>query len=113
MINTFQNYLKSTKDRVIYELERCKALNLLAGVKLVRGAYMVEERRLAKELGYADPIHNTIEETHQCYNDNVRHVLKNWIPNSLLTIASHNEQSVILGRSWINEFNITPDKGKS
>lgn len=45
------------------------------GVKLIRGAYMMEERRLASEKGYESPVFDTIEETHKCYNSNLEHVL--------------------------------------
>jgi len=111
VLNTFQNYLKSTQDRVNFEIERCKALNILFGAKLVRGAYMVEERRLAKELNYADPIHDTVQNTHDCYNANLTNVIKNWIPNSHLMVASHNEHSNYLGKNLVKEYNITADKG--
>jgi proline dehydrogenase len=36
--------------------------------RLVRGAYMVSERQRAAELGYDDPIHATLEETHEAYH---------------------------------------------
>jgi len=111
VLNTFQNYLKSTQDRVNFEIERCKALKIPFGAKLVRGAYMVEERRLAKELNYADPIHDTVENTHDCYNMNLTNVIKNWIPNSHLMVASHNEYSNYYGKSLVKEYNITADKG--
>jgi proline dehydrogenase len=111
VLNTFQNYLKSTMDRVNFEIERCKALNIPFGAKLVRGAYMVEERRLAKELNYPDPIHDTVENTHACYNMNLTNVIKNWIPKSHLMVASHNEHSNYLGKSLVKEYNITEEKG--
>jgi len=111
VLNTFQNYLKSTKDRVNFEIERSKALNLPFAAKLVRGAYMIEERRLAKELNYADPIHDSLEDTHECYNTNLTNVIKNWIPNSHLMVASHNEYSNYLGKNLVKEYNITADKG--
>lgn len=38
------------------------------GAKLVRGAYMVLERRRALEKNYPSPICETIEETHANYN---------------------------------------------
>ena len=112
-MNTFQNYLKSTMDRVNFEIERCKALKIPFGAKLVRGAYMVEERRLAKELNYADPIHDTVEHTHECYNMNLTNVIKNWIPKSHLMVASHNEYSNYLGKALVKEYNITEDKGNN
>jgi len=40
-------------------------------VKLIRGAYMNEERRLANENKYESPIWESIEDTHKCYNDNM------------------------------------------
>lgn len=33
------------------------------GWKLVRGCYMYEERRLAKEGNYPDPINDTLQDT--------------------------------------------------
>ncbi|KAJ1407266.1 Proline dehydrogenase domain [Sesbania bispinosa] len=39
------------------------------GFKLVRGAYMSIESKLVESLGYASPIHNTIQDTHNCFND--------------------------------------------
>lgn len=35
------------------------------GVKLVRGAYMDKERKLAKEQGREDPIHQSWEDTNE------------------------------------------------
>jgi len=60
ILNTFQGYLKSSNDRVLFEIERCRALGIKFGAKFVRGAYMVDERRVAAEKGLPDPIHNTI-----------------------------------------------------
>ena len=40
--------------------------------KLVRGAYMILERQRADELSYESPIHETIENTHTCYDNGVR-----------------------------------------
>jgi proline dehydrogenase len=39
---------------------------------MIRGAYMIEERSLAKDGGYESPIQETIEDTHTCYNTNMR-----------------------------------------
>jgi len=40
--------------------------------KLVRGAYMILERQRADALSYESPIHETIENTHTCYDNGVR-----------------------------------------
>ena len=97
----------------MYELERCKSLNLPFGAKIVRGAYMVEERRLAQELNYEDPIQPTIEDTHKNYNSNLEFLLSNWIQGSRIIIASHNEESVQWGKHLIQKYDINPSKGRN
>jgi proline dehydrogenase len=39
-----------------YEVAASKKLGYNLGIKLIRGAYMNEERQLAKEMGYESPI---------------------------------------------------------
>ena len=46
------------------EIKRAKKLGYNLGVKMIRGAYMNEERRLAEEEGRESPIWESIEETH-------------------------------------------------
>lgn len=111
ILNTFQNYLKNSKEKLIFEVERCKAMNIRLGVKMVRGAYMVEERRLAKKYGYPDPILPTIEETHSSFNNNLEFLISNWIKGSHVLVASHNEYSVQLAKDLIRKYEITSDKG--
>lgn len=49
--NTIQNYLKSSKARVEYEIAKNKATGLPMGVKMVRGAYINEETKIANDNG--------------------------------------------------------------
>lgn len=109
ILNTFQGYLKNSTERVHFEIERCKALDIKIGAKFVRGAYMVEERQLAKENGYADPIHDTLDDTHDAYNLNVERTLLSMNKGSQVMIASHNEESVQKACEFINNYDI---KGK-
>jgi hypothetical protein len=55
---------------------------------------MEEERRIAKERGYKDPINVDIDATAACYDKNVQFFMKNKSPNSEILVASHNEASV-------------------
>lgn len=91
--NTFQCYLKSSSDRIDIDLERARRENFKFACKLVRGAYLVQERKRAKDLGYLDPIHDTIDETHFNFNTQVSKLLE---ANRLASfmVASHNEDSV-------------------
>jgi proline dehydrogenase len=53
------------------EVETSKILGYNLGIKLIRGAYMNEERTLAKEFNYESPIFESMEETHKCYDGSV------------------------------------------
>ena len=64
------------------------------GVKLVRGAYMEQERERAEEMGYSSPIHDTKEDTDSCYNGNITRLLCEAKGGRVsLMVASHNEES--------------------
>lgn len=64
---------------------------------------MEEERRLAKEQGYESPVYDSIEETHECYNANLKLVLSNMKSNDKILVASHNVDSCDLATDIIDE----------
>lgn len=49
---------------------------------MVRGAYMDEERALAKKKNEESPICDSFELTTQSFHGNIKHVLENLTPNS-------------------------------
>ncbi|KAJ1427639.1 Proline dehydrogenase domain [Sesbania bispinosa] len=69
VFGTIQTYLKDAKERLFLITEVADKMGVPMGFKLVRGAYMSTETKLAESLGYASPIHNTIQDTHNCFND--------------------------------------------
>lgn len=75
--NTFQNYLKSTKERVEYEMRKFNELKIPFGLKFVRGAYMKEEGEIAKANGYPSPICDSFEMTSQNIHNNIKLTLEN------------------------------------
>jgi proline dehydrogenase len=91
IFNTFQCYLKDSSHRVKIDLERAKREKFKFACKLVRGAYMLQERKRAIDLKYSDPIHDTIEDTHANYDNMVELLLDH---NSIASfmVASHNEE---------------------
>jgi len=59
---------------------------------------MNEERRLAKQGNYESPICETIEDTHNTYNNNLKLVLENLEVNDRMLIGSHNLESVEIAK---------------
>ena len=68
VLQTVQCYLKESYHTSQEYLNFLKKNNLKIGVKIVRGAYMTEEAKLAQRFNYENPIFPTIEETHKSYN---------------------------------------------
>jgi proline dehydrogenase len=52
------------KETIAFEVATSQILGYNLGIKLIRGAYMNEERELAKENHYESPIWDSLEETH-------------------------------------------------
>lgn len=69
IMNGYQAYRTRTPSFLAKEIQRCRMLGINLGIKLVRGAYMNEERTLAERNNYPSPIWSSIEETHKSYND--------------------------------------------
>lgn len=96
--NTYQCYLKDSLDRLRLDVERSERFNYHFGAKLVRGAYMESERFLAKERGYESPIHETIQDTHNSYNEAVdfliEHAAQKNGKNTEIMLATHNRDSI-------------------
>lgn len=90
------------------EVECSKKLGFNLGIKLIRGAYMNEERKLAAEGKYESPVHETIEDTHKCYNTNLRFIMSNLRPKDKLFLGSHNVDSVNLAKSLIKDNGLNP-----
>lgn len=108
--NTFQCYLKMSSDRIDIDLMRARREKFRFAAKLVRGAYMVQERKRARDKGYTDPIHNTIEDTHINYDAQVSKLLSHNHLASFM-VASHNEKSVVKTVQQMQEIGISRAAG--
>jgi proline dehydrogenase len=64
IFNTYQCYLRDSHARVLLDLERSRREGFTFAAKIVRGAYMVQERKRAKDMDYQDPIMPNLQATH-------------------------------------------------
>eukprot|EP01135_Chromosphaera_perkinsii_P007972 Nk52_evm44s1073 gene=Nk52_evmTU44s1073 len=110
IFNTYQCYLTWSKQHLINDMERAKRQGFYFAGKLVRGAYMVLERKLAKEEGRPSPIFPNIEGTHANYNWCADYVLSK-MHRANLIIASQNQNSIEMVTSRMKEYDIPEKNG--
>jgi proline dehydrogenase len=91
------------KHVIPMEVHASRVFNFNLGVKLIRGAYMNEERDLATTNGYTSPVWPTIEQTHECYDTNLAHIISHMTPADQILVASHNKDSVEIARRALAE----------
>ncbi|KAK3782945.1 hypothetical protein RRG08_065856 [Elysia crispata] len=116
---TYQAYLKRTAKELAEDLHFAKTSGFTFGVKLVRGAYMVQERERAKAGGYPDPINDNFEATCQSYASCLDILLNEAALTSdqhstskvRFITASHNEDSVLYALQRMEELRIPKDGG--
>jgi len=103
IMNGYQCYLKRMADVIPMEVRAAKESGFDLGIKLIRGAYMNEERELAAEQGKESPVWDTIEDTHKCYNTNMSLILSRMTEKDCLFVASHNKDTVDLAMDIIED----------
>jgi proline dehydrogenase len=119
VFNTYQCYLKKAHKTIMLDLEQSKRQNFYFGAKLVRGAYMEQERARAQLLGYKDPININYEATSDMYHKVLDecltriHTLKTsgQDPQRVgIMVASHNQDTVKFGVRRMSELDLDPQE---
>ncbi|CDY70892.1 BnaA06g39660D, partial [Brassica napus] len=112
--NTIQAYLRDAGERLHLAVQEAEKEGVPMGFKLVRGAYMSSEARLADSLGHKSPIHDTIQNTHACYNDCMTFLMEKASNGSGfgVVLATHNADSGGLASKKASELNIDKKNGK-
>ncbi|KAL3685232.1 hypothetical protein R1sor_003254 [Riccia sorocarpa] len=93
--NTLQTYLKDAPSRLALASAEATRRNAALAFKMVRGAYITREKALAASVGAPSPIHDTIQDTHKCYNSSVSFMLERISAkdSAALMLATHNSDS--------------------
>ncbi|NXI68741.1 PROD dehydrogenase, partial [Anseranas semipalmata] len=114
IFNTYQCYLKEAYDNVTVDVELSRREGWHFSTKLVRGAYMEQERERAAKIGYEDPINPTYEKTNEMYHRCLDYILEE-IKHSRkanVMVASHNEDTIKFTLRRMMELGIHPSEKK-
>ena len=103
--NTVQLYLVDGNHRLQQMHSQATKEGFYLGLKLVRGAYMEKERKIAQKQGLPSPICPTKVETDVNFNNGVSYCLKH-LDKMAVVLGSHNEDSVIQAIEILNRHEI-------
>ncbi|XP_054664683.1 hydroxyproline dehydrogenase [Grus americana] len=113
--NTYQAYLQDGKERLVGDAATARRRGVRFGVKLVRGAYLEEERRRdAAGTGDPGPLHPTVEHTHRSYAECLELALGLAAQDGDdvgVMVATHNEASVLQATQRMEELGIPRQGG--
>lgn len=118
VFNTYQCYLKEALNNLTTDLEQSERQNFYFGAKLVRGAYMEQERARALSAGYLDPINDTYEDTsdmyHGCLAECMRRIALQKSRGQKekrlgVMVASHNEDTIRFALQQMEQQGIKPE----
>ncbi|XP_013777730.2 proline dehydrogenase 1, mitochondrial-like [Limulus polyphemus] len=113
IFNTYQCYLKEAYDNVVLDMELADRRGFFFGAKLVRGAYMEQERLRAKTIGYEDPINPTFEATSMMYHKTLTEIMQRIVERKdrklSMMVATHNEDTVRYTVSKMKDIGIEPE----
>ncbi|ESO97408.1 hypothetical protein LOTGIDRAFT_206275 [Lottia gigantea] len=112
VFNTYQCYLKQAFKNIALDMAVAQREDFYFGAKLVRGAYMEQERERASALGYEDPINETYEKTTEMYHSILEEIMKQINIRErgkiAIMVATHNEDTVRYTVELMKRYGISP-----
>ena len=105
--NTYQLYRYDRLDALLVARDAAAEAGYYIGAKLVRGAYMEKEARVAKQHGQPNPINPTKQATDELYNQALRYCVQH-LDRISLCAGTHNEASSLLLTQLIQQAGIAP-----
>ncbi|UOQ74528.1 proline dehydrogenase family protein [Hymenobacter cellulosilyticus] len=105
--NTYQLYRHDRLEAIQQAYTAAVQGNYYLGGKLVRGAYMEKEGRVATQRGYQNPINPTKEATDQLYDEALRYCVTHADRISICA-GTHNEASSLLLTELMHEAGLRP-----
>jgi proline dehydrogenase len=103
--NTIQFYRKDSYKLFLEAYKKITEKGLYFGLKLVRGAYLEEEKERAAKEGKENPIHDTKENTDKAYNDALKFCIEH-IDKMGVFSGTHNLESTLYLIELMEEHNI-------
>lgn len=95
---TYQMYKKNAITKLKEDLQYTR--NYKIGVKLVRGAYISQDKKL-------NVLCNSENEVHEQYDNGIHQFIKDHQEGDKLLCATHNIRSTFLARNYIKNHNLT------
>jgi proline dehydrogenase len=105
--NTYQLYRHDRLEALQAAHRTAVEAGYFIGAKLVRGAYMEKEARVAKQRGHSTPINPTKQATDDLYNESLRYCVDH-IDHISICAGTHNEDSSLLLTQLMQQAGLAP-----
>ena len=105
--NTYQLYRHDRLDALKQAHDHAAEVGYYVGAKLVRGAYMEKEARVAKQRGQSTPINPTKQATDDLYDESLRYCLDH-VDRISFCAGTHNEASSLHLTQLMQQAGLAP-----
>ena len=105
--NTYQLYRHDRLDALKQAHDHAAEVGYYVGAKLVRGAYMEKEARVAKQRGQSTPINPTKQATDDLYDESLRYCLDH-VDRISFCAGTHNEDSSLHLTQLMQQAGLAP-----